>query len=173
MARLYATARLLELALCPTPSSSSPTSPSSSSSSPEAGAGSEHEQGMPRLQAVCKENKTEENLKNLADDLDVKDFALSPGEPHAHTQLSTPYRPCDVVPTEMSQQLQAHCNWLLEMAIVIVSAIAEGETHVVRAHHLTPQTPLTSFSLSDRMLCWVACQGAGTQMRPLTVPLTR
>lgn len=57
MARLYATARLLELTLCP--------------SSPD--------QGMPRLQTVCIDNKTEENLNNLADDLDAKDFDLSPG----------------------------------------------------------------------------------------------
>ena len=35
---------------------------------------------MARLQAVCRDNKTEENLNNLADDLDPKDFALSPGQ---------------------------------------------------------------------------------------------
>jgi len=57
MSRLYATARLLELVL-------SPSSP---------------DHGMPRLQAVCTENEPEENLKNLADDLDLKDFALSSG----------------------------------------------------------------------------------------------
>lgn len=61
MARLYATSRLVELAL-----------------SPSSSLGPEH--GMPRLQAVCKDNKTEENLNNLADDLDYKDFALSPGK---------------------------------------------------------------------------------------------
>ena len=58
MARLYATRRLVELNL-------SPSSP---------------EQGMPRLQAVCKDNKMEENLNNLAEDLDPKDFALSTGQ---------------------------------------------------------------------------------------------
>jgi len=57
LARLYATARLVELGL-------SPSSP---------------EQGMPRLQAVCMDNKTEENLNNLANDLDAKDFDLSSG----------------------------------------------------------------------------------------------
>lgn len=35
--------------------------------------------------------------------------------------------------TEVSGQLQSHCHWLLEMAIVIVSAIAEGEAYVVRS----------------------------------------
>lgn len=58
MARLYATARLVELTLPP----------------------SSLEHGMPRLQSVCMENKTEENLNNLADDLDFQDFSLSPGE---------------------------------------------------------------------------------------------
>lgn len=57
MSRLYATARLVELTL-------SPSSP---------------DHGMPRLQAVCTDNKTEENLNNLVDDLDYKDFALSTG----------------------------------------------------------------------------------------------
>lgn len=57
-ARLYATCRLLELNL-------SPSSP---------------DQGMPRLQAVCTDNKTEENLNNLAEDLNPKDFLLSPGK---------------------------------------------------------------------------------------------
>lgn len=38
---------------------------------------------MARLQAVCRDNKMEENLNNLADDLDAKEYALSPGQsPH-------------------------------------------------------------------------------------------
>lgn len=86
-ARLYATCRLLELNL-------SPSSP---------------DQGMPRLQAVCTDNKTEENLNNLAEDLNPKDFLLSP---------------------EVACHLQPHCHWLLELAIQIVAAIAEGQVHV-------------------------------------------
>lgn len=57
LARLYATMRLVELSLTP--------------SSPE--------KGVPCLQAVCTD-KTEENLNNLADDLDYKDFELSTGQ---------------------------------------------------------------------------------------------
>ena len=84
---------------------------------------------MPRLQAVCKENKTEENLNNLAEDLDYKDFALSPGECHVIPMCTLTF--ALLTSTEVAVQLQSHCHWLLELAIVIVSAIAEGESHVV------------------------------------------
>ena len=106
MARLYATARLLELTLCP--------------SSPD--------QGMPRLQSVCTDNKTEENLNNLADDLDAKDFDLSPGE---YDNACTCEVTCMYMCIDVAGHLQPHCHWLLELAIVIVSAIAEGQVHVV------------------------------------------
>ena len=84
LARLYATMRLVDLSLCP--------------SSPE--------KGVPRLQAVCTENKTEENLNNLADDLDCKDFELSTGQEwdrplYSYTDLVllTPLRALSACPT--------------------------------------------------------------------------
>ena len=40
---------------------------------------------------------------------------------------------------ELAGHLQSHCHWLLEMAILIVSAIAEGESHVVSPHFLSVQ----------------------------------
>ena len=70
MSRLYATASLVGLTLPPAPS----PSPSSTSGTP---GGTDH--GMARLQAVCRDNKMEENLNNLAEDLDAKEFAISPG----------------------------------------------------------------------------------------------
>ena len=55
--RLYATSRLVELTLNP----------------------SSHELGLPRLHAVCTDNKMEENLNNLAEDLAPAEFAVPPG----------------------------------------------------------------------------------------------
>lgn len=37
--------------------------------------------------------------------------------------------------TDVAGHLQPHCHWLLELAIVIVSAIAEGQVHVV-SHYI-------------------------------------
>lgn len=62
MSRLYATASLVELTMPPSPSSGG------------------SERGMARLQAVCRDNKMEENLNNLAEDIDAKEYALSPGQ---------------------------------------------------------------------------------------------
>ncbi len=72
MSRLYATASLVELTLPPSPPPSSTTP------------GPPTDHGMACLQAVCRDNKTEENLNNLADDLDAKEYALSPGEAVTH-----------------------------------------------------------------------------------------
>ncbi len=61
--RLYATSRLVELTLNP----------------------SSHELGLPRLHSVCTENKMEENLNNLAEDLAPAEFAVPPGIAHVTT----------------------------------------------------------------------------------------